>query len=113
MGKRSAFIVTDTTNLILDIDGYFTPVSGSTLAFYALPPCRVADTRNPVGPLGGPYLSAGQERDFPILSANLQLGKTRATQVALPEEHGIQASRPGICSIAGGCYIKQPSQPQH
>jgi YVTN family beta-propeller protein len=68
-GEAVSVYVTDTTNLILDIDGYFTPVSGSTLAFYALPPCRVADTRNPVGPLGGPYLSAGQERDFPILSA--------------------------------------------
>ena len=38
--------VTDTTNVILDIDGYFAPVSGSTLAFYPLPPCRVADTRD-------------------------------------------------------------------
>ena len=38
--------VTDTTNVILDINGYFAPVTGSTLAFYPLPPCRVADTRN-------------------------------------------------------------------
>jgi uncharacterized repeat protein (TIGR03803 family) len=59
----------DTTNVILDIDGYFAPVSSSTLAFYALPPCRVADTRNANGPLGGPYLTGGQERDFPVLAA--------------------------------------------
>ena len=39
--------VTDTTNVILDINGYFAPVTPSTLAFYPLPPCRVADTRRP------------------------------------------------------------------
>ena len=38
--------VTDTTNVILDIDGYFAPRGGSTLAFYTLPPCRIVDTRN-------------------------------------------------------------------
>ncbi len=38
---------TGTTNVVLDIDGYFEPVSSSTLAFYPLPPCRVADTRDP------------------------------------------------------------------
>jgi uncharacterized repeat protein (TIGR03803 family) len=59
--------VTNTTDVVLDINGYFTTGSGSTLAFYPVAPCRVADTRNPNGPLGGPYLSAGQERDFPVL----------------------------------------------
>jgi uncharacterized repeat protein (TIGR03803 family) len=63
--------VTDTTNVILDINGYFAPVSGSTLEFYPLPPCRVADTRDPTKPsgLGPPSLSGGQPRDFPILKA--------------------------------------------
>src|SRR5664280_1439032 len=63
--------VTNTTNVILDINGYFAPVSGSTLAFYPLTPCRVADTRNSSYPqgLGPPYLPGRQERDFPILNA--------------------------------------------
>ena len=62
--------VTNTTNVILDIDGYFAPVSASTLAFYSLPPCRVADTRYSNGHgLGSPYLTAGRERAFPILNA--------------------------------------------
>ena len=61
--------VSDMTNVVLDIDGYFAPVSHSTLAFYPLPPCRVADTRNPVGDLGGPYLRGGVPRAFPILEA--------------------------------------------
>ncbi len=62
--------VTNTTNLVLDINGYFEPANGSTLAYYPLKPCRVADTRNANGPLGGPHLTAGQERDFPILDAS-------------------------------------------
>ena len=52
--------VTDTTNVILDIDGYFAPSSESTLAFYAVTPCRVADTRQ------SGYLSGGQQYDFSI-----------------------------------------------
>ncbi|MFI5117261.1 MAG: YncE family protein [Terriglobales bacterium] len=63
--------VTNTTNVILDINGYFAPVSGSTLAFYPLTPCRVADTRNSSYPqgLGPPFLTGHTERDFPILNA--------------------------------------------
>jgi YVTN family beta-propeller protein len=63
--------VTNTTNVILDINGYFAPVSGSTLAFYPLTPCRVADTRNSGFPqgLGPPFLPGHTERQFPILNA--------------------------------------------
>src|SRR5262249_3184625 len=38
------------------------PVTG--LRFVPLPPCRVVDTRNPVGPLGGPVLAANSTRNF-------------------------------------------------
>src|SRR5271165_6041016 len=62
--------VSNTSDVVLDIDGYFAPVSGSTLAFYPLAPCRVADTRNSDGPLGGPFLSGGMPRDFPVLMSN-------------------------------------------
>jgi uncharacterized repeat protein (TIGR03803 family) len=65
--------VTNTTNVVLDINGYFTTSNGSTLAFYPLTPCRVADTRNPDGSLGGPYLSGGHERDFPVLQSSCGL----------------------------------------
>ena len=63
--------VTDTTNVILDINGYFAPVTSSTLAFYTLPPCRVADTRNSSFPkgLGPPSLTGAHERAFPIMNA--------------------------------------------
>jgi YVTN family beta-propeller protein len=65
--------VTNTTDVVLDIDGYFAQVSGSTLAFYPLtPPCRVADTRSTTFPpgLGAPHLTGGAQRDFPVLSSS-------------------------------------------
>jgi hypothetical protein len=34
--------------------------------FYALAPCRVADTRQTPGPSGGPALGANSARDFPV-----------------------------------------------
>lgn len=65
--------VSNTTNVVLDIDAYFAPSSSSTLAFYPLTPCRVVDTRNADGPLGGPFLQGGQERAFPVQSSNCQI----------------------------------------
>ena len=63
--------VSDPTRVILDIDGYFVPAgsNSSALAFYPLDPCRIADTRNDNGPLGGPSISGGTSRAFPILSS--------------------------------------------
>ncbi len=69
--------VTNTTDVILDINGYFVTPDTSTLAFFALPnPCRVIDTREPNGPLGGPSLSGGHERDFPVLSGSCNIPAT-------------------------------------
>ena len=66
--------VTDTTDVIIDINGYFVPPNSSTLAYFALPnPCRLIDTRGPNGPLGGPALSGGLERDFPVLAGNCNI----------------------------------------
>ncbi len=63
--------VSDTSNVVLDINGYFDDASdGSALAFFPLTPCRVADTRKnnfPQG-LGAPSLQGGVERDFPVQS---------------------------------------------
>ena len=62
--------VTDATQLILDIDGYFVPAgTNSGLEFFPLTPCRIADTRNAAGPLGGPSLTGGTSRDFPVQSS--------------------------------------------
>ncbi len=70
--------VTNTTNVVIDIDGYFAPVGSSTLAFYPMTPCRVADTRKssfPAG-LGPPNLSAKTPRDFPVLSSTCNIPST-------------------------------------
>jgi hypothetical protein len=69
-GAVSVF-ATDTTDVILDINGYFVAGSSpSALAFYPLTPCRIADTRNPTSPLGGPSLAALGTRSFPILASS-------------------------------------------
>jgi hypothetical protein len=65
--------VTDTANVILDINGYFTTPGSSTLAFFSLPPCRIVDTRGANGQLGGPILANGQVRDFPLLQSNCNI----------------------------------------
>jgi subtilisin family serine protease len=72
-GAVSVF-VTDPTDVILDINGYFD--SPGTYAFYPVQPCRVADTRAPAGPFGGPHLTGAQGRDFPVPSSSCGLPAT-------------------------------------
>ena len=70
---------TDSSDVILDINGYFQPAASQTLQFYPLAPCRVVDTRagskQPKG-LGPPLLPAQQVRDLPILSSPCLQGIT-------------------------------------
>jgi Beta-propeller repeat len=66
-GGALSVYATNATQVILDINGYFVPASDtSALSFYPMTPCRIADTRNAPGPFGGPSLSAGQSRTFPV-----------------------------------------------
>ena len=72
---------TDTTDVILDIDGYFTAPSSQTYEFYPLAPCRVVDTRSGSGfppALGPPSLVAKQQRDLPILRSSCLSGITNS-----------------------------------
>ena len=71
-GSAVSVYVTDTTNVVLDIDGYFVTPSNTTLEFYPLTPCRVADTRSTQFPqgLGSPHLNGGVARDFPVLNSS-------------------------------------------
>jgi uncharacterized repeat protein (TIGR03803 family) len=62
-GGAVSVYVTDTTNVILDIDGYFAPPGSGTFQFYPLTPCRIVDTRNNQD---GGMLKAGVERDYTI-----------------------------------------------
>ena len=75
-GSVSVF-VTNTTNVVLDINGYFTAAGGSTLEFYPVAPCRVADTRHPNGPLGGPSLTGGHGARLPGAAKHVWIAERR------------------------------------
>ena len=75
-GEAISVYATNTTDVVLDIDGYFVPTSSATLAFFPLTPCRVADTRWVTGPLGGPYLAGATERAFPVRSSSCNIPYT-------------------------------------
>ena len=64
--------VTDTTNLLFDINGYFAPPATSGLEFYPATPCRIADTRTGAGftaAFGPPSIAAGATRAFSVPSS--------------------------------------------
>ncbi len=72
-GAVSAF-VSDDTDVILDIDGYFDTSTGAgSFDFYPAVPCRVADTRYGSGQFGGPSMTSSQSRNFdiPLSSCNI------------------------------------------
>ena len=58
------------TVAVCDVGAYeaFTLASAG-LSFFALTPCRIADTRGPTGPAGGPPLAANATRFFPVTGA--------------------------------------------
>jgi hypothetical protein len=64
-GPISVF-VTDRTDVVIDINGYFAPPGAGGLSFYAITPCRAADTRNTAGVFGGPAMTGGSSREFAI-----------------------------------------------
>ena len=59
---------TDTTDVLIDIAGYFTDNRAvSNLVYYPLTPCRVVETRAAArgpGPFGGPSIAAGETRQY-------------------------------------------------
>ena len=72
IGAINAY-VTDATDLVIDINGYFAPPGTNGLNFYPVIPCRVADTRTAAG-FGGPFgpstMGAGTQRSFPVPSSS-------------------------------------------
>jgi large repetitive protein len=73
-----SFFANNTTDLIVDINGYFAPPSLGGLNFYTATPCRIVDTRNPAGTFGGPILNASEERTFPLSQGSCGLPATAA-----------------------------------
>jgi hypothetical protein len=73
-GGAISIFASDTTQVIVDVNGYFVSASNpNALAFYPITPCRIADTRNSPGALGGPALVAQQSRTFPILQSTCNI----------------------------------------
>src|SRR5207248_1239720 len=73
-GGAISVYVTNPTDLVIDINGYFAPPgSPGQLLLYPVSPCRISDTRNPIGPLGGPAMAAGQSRVFPVTNSSCGL----------------------------------------
>jgi len=71
------------------------PSTGTSL--YTVTPCRVVDTRNPSGTWGGPALSAGADRTFPIVG---QCG-IPATAVAVSVNVTVtQPTAPGFLTLS-------------
>ena len=73
-GGVSAFAA-GATDLILDINGYFAPPDTGGMLFYPVTPCRISDTRNTVGPFGGPIMGDGETRavGVPLSDCNIPL----------------------------------------
>ena len=82
--------VTDPTDVILDINGYFDTPNATTSAFYAALPCRIADTRAADGPFGGPSLTGQGSRDFAVSSSGCGIpsgaGAYSLNVTAVPDE---------------------------
>jgi hypothetical protein len=62
-----AVVVTNPTTQTGTLNpGFFYVTPPAATDFYTLTPCRILDTRNAAGPLGGPALAAGQTRTFTV-----------------------------------------------
>jgi pseudomonalisin len=71
-GEPISVYVSDNTDLVIDVNGYFAPPGPGGLNFYAVAPCRVADTRAGFGfggAFGPPSLVGGASRYFPMPSS--------------------------------------------
>ncbi len=68
-GGAVTFYPMNTTDLVVDINGYFAPPGPGGLNFHTVTPCRIVDTRGANGPLGGPVVEGNTSRVFPLAGA--------------------------------------------
>jgi len=74
-GGAISVFASNTTDMVMDINGYFT-TSTAALQFYPVTPCRVLDTRNANAPLGGPSIAGNTSRTFPLPTGTCNLPGT-------------------------------------
>jgi hypothetical protein len=65
-GGAVSFFASNTTDVIVDINGYFAAPRAPGLNFYTVNPCRAVDTRNANGAFGGPVVAGSETRNFPL-----------------------------------------------
>ncbi len=87
--------LTATDTVSFTVTGTPPPPSG----FYTVTPCRVADTRGPAGPWGGPALLAGAQRVFPVAG---QCGIPLTARAVSFNFTVVQATTPGYLSVYPG-----------
>ena len=81
--------------------------AGSAVLFYTLSPCRVLDTRNPTGPLGGPSLQPGATRTFDVAASPCGIPATaKAISVNLAVTGPVG---PGHLTLYPGDAVQAPS----
>ena len=75
-GGEISIYATDTTDLVLDVSGYFTDDPASYV-YVPMTPCRLVDTRIDNGTsFGAPSLVAGQQRVFQLANSSCNLPGT-------------------------------------
>jgi len=72
-GGAVSFSASNTTDLVVDINGYFAPPGSGGLNFYTVTPCRLVDTRNANSTFGGPTPAADSTRNFLLPQASCGL----------------------------------------
>ena len=86
-----------------------TPAPLTGLDFHTLTPCRIVDSRQAAGPLGGPALPAGSTRDFPVGGICGVPGTAKAVTVnvtvANPTSVGYLTLYPAGSSLPGASTI--------
>jgi len=95
-----------------NIDPFFYKVTAPPvpLSFFTVPPCRIADTRNASGPLGGPVLSGSGARVFPTFSSSCGIPATARSlsvnvTVVAPTAQGYLSVYPGATPPPGTSTI--------
>jgi len=68
-----SFYASNTTDLVVDINGYFALPGTGGLNFHPVTPCRLVDTRNAAGPFGGPTMAGNTVRVFPLTQSSCGL----------------------------------------
>jgi hypothetical protein len=82
IGGAISLEANNAVDVVIDINGYFAPVTAQGMVFYPMTPCRVADTRSGSkgsglsGAFGPPTIAGGSIRTFPMLSSNCRIPST-------------------------------------